>query len=97
MAAWPPFDQPIDGVWPSDHFGVLVDVELGQDPEAAAALDRLLAPGPHQSTPHARLRTLEPEGDPGKGQDTKVAAARRDLISGATITPCLVPPRSSMR
>jgi endonuclease/exonuclease/phosphatase family metal-dependent hydrolase len=37
------FDQPIDGIWPSDHFGVLVDVELGHDPEAAAALERLLA------------------------------------------------------
>ena len=36
------FDQPRDGVWPSDHFGVIVDVDLGQDPEAAAALDRLL-------------------------------------------------------
>jgi endonuclease/exonuclease/phosphatase family metal-dependent hydrolase len=36
------FDQPIDGLWPSDHFGVMVDVELGQDPEAAAALEKLL-------------------------------------------------------
>jgi endonuclease/exonuclease/phosphatase family metal-dependent hydrolase len=36
------FDQPSDGVWPSDHFGVIVDVDLGQDPEAAAALDQLL-------------------------------------------------------
>jgi endonuclease/exonuclease/phosphatase family metal-dependent hydrolase len=25
------FDQPADGVWASDHFGVLVDVEIGND------------------------------------------------------------------
>jgi hypothetical protein len=25
------FDQPTDGVWPSDHFGVLVDLEIGKD------------------------------------------------------------------
>jgi endonuclease/exonuclease/phosphatase family metal-dependent hydrolase len=25
------FDQPSDGLWPSDHFGVLVDVEIGAD------------------------------------------------------------------
>ena len=25
------FDQPTDGVWPSDHFGVLVDLEIGND------------------------------------------------------------------
>jgi len=37
------FDQPVDGVWPSDHFGVLVDVDLGPDPSAAAALERLLS------------------------------------------------------
>jgi endonuclease/exonuclease/phosphatase family metal-dependent hydrolase len=37
------FEQPVDGLWPSDHFGVLVDVELGRDPEGAAALERLLA------------------------------------------------------
>jgi hypothetical protein len=36
------FHHAVDGVWPSDHFGVLVDVELGHDPEAAAALDQLL-------------------------------------------------------
>jgi hypothetical protein len=24
------FDQPTDGVWPSDHFGVLVDLEIGR-------------------------------------------------------------------
>jgi len=36
------FHEPVDGIWPSDHFGVLVDAELGQDPEAGAALDRLL-------------------------------------------------------
>jgi endonuclease/exonuclease/phosphatase family metal-dependent hydrolase len=23
------FDKPVDGVWPSDHFGVLADVEIG--------------------------------------------------------------------
>jgi hypothetical protein len=23
------FDQPTDGLWPSDHFGVVVDVEIG--------------------------------------------------------------------
>lgn len=28
------FDQPIDGVWPSDHFGVLVDLEVGGRPLA---------------------------------------------------------------
>jgi endonuclease/exonuclease/phosphatase family metal-dependent hydrolase len=26
------FDQPIDGVWASDHYGVVVDVELTADP-----------------------------------------------------------------
>lgn len=26
------FDQPIDGVWASDHYGVVVDVELAADP-----------------------------------------------------------------
>jgi endonuclease/exonuclease/phosphatase family metal-dependent hydrolase len=26
------FDQPTDGVWASDHFGVLVDLEIGNDP-----------------------------------------------------------------
>ncbi|WP_280455352.1 endonuclease/exonuclease/phosphatase family protein [Nocardia brasiliensis] len=25
------FDQPTAGVWPSDHFGVVVDVEIGKD------------------------------------------------------------------
>jgi len=25
------FDQPIDGVWASDHFGVVVDLEVGKD------------------------------------------------------------------
>jgi endonuclease/exonuclease/phosphatase family metal-dependent hydrolase len=25
------FDQPTDGVWPSDHLGVVVDVEIGND------------------------------------------------------------------
>jgi endonuclease/exonuclease/phosphatase family metal-dependent hydrolase len=25
------FDQPIDGVWASDHYGVVVDVEVGED------------------------------------------------------------------
>jgi endonuclease/exonuclease/phosphatase family metal-dependent hydrolase len=25
------FDQPSDGLWPSDHFGVLVDVDIGAD------------------------------------------------------------------
>jgi endonuclease/exonuclease/phosphatase family metal-dependent hydrolase len=29
------FDQPIDGVWASDHYGVVVDVELGADPTDA--------------------------------------------------------------
>jgi endonuclease/exonuclease/phosphatase family metal-dependent hydrolase len=29
------FDQPIDGVWASDHYGVVVDVELGVDPTEA--------------------------------------------------------------
>lgn len=29
------FDRPIDGVWASDHYGVVVDVELGTDPTAA--------------------------------------------------------------
>jgi endonuclease/exonuclease/phosphatase family metal-dependent hydrolase len=29
------FDQPIDGVWASDHYGVVVDVELGADPAEA--------------------------------------------------------------
>lgn len=24
------FDQPVDGVWPSDHFGVVVDLEVGR-------------------------------------------------------------------
>jgi endonuclease/exonuclease/phosphatase family metal-dependent hydrolase len=27
------FDQPVDGVWLSDHFGVLVEVEVGMDQE----------------------------------------------------------------
>lgn len=36
------FDQPVDGVWPTDHFGVLVEVEVGRDPEMTAALERLL-------------------------------------------------------
>jgi endonuclease/exonuclease/phosphatase family metal-dependent hydrolase len=26
------FDQPIDGVWASDHYGVVVDVDIGSDP-----------------------------------------------------------------
>jgi endonuclease/exonuclease/phosphatase family metal-dependent hydrolase len=26
------FDRPIDGVWASDHYGVVVDAELGADP-----------------------------------------------------------------
>ena len=25
------FDQPIDGVWASDHYGVLVDLDVGMD------------------------------------------------------------------
>ena len=25
------FDQPIDGIWASDHFGVVVDLEIGRD------------------------------------------------------------------
>jgi hypothetical protein len=25
------FDQPVDGVWPSDHFGVVVDLDVGKD------------------------------------------------------------------
>ncbi|CAM4441837.1 endonuclease/exonuclease/phosphatase family protein [Nocardia ninae] len=25
------FDRPTDGVWPSDHYGVVVDVEIGKD------------------------------------------------------------------
>ncbi len=25
------FDQPVDGVWASDHFGVVVDLEIGKD------------------------------------------------------------------
>ena len=25
------FDQPEDGLWPSDHFGLVVDVEIGED------------------------------------------------------------------
>jgi endonuclease/exonuclease/phosphatase family metal-dependent hydrolase len=25
------FDQPIDGIWASDHFGVVVDLEVGKD------------------------------------------------------------------
>jgi endonuclease/exonuclease/phosphatase family metal-dependent hydrolase len=25
------FDRPVDGVWPSDHLGVVVDVEIGND------------------------------------------------------------------
>jgi endonuclease/exonuclease/phosphatase family metal-dependent hydrolase len=41
------FDQPVDGLWPSDHFGVLVDVDLARDPEAEAALGRLLDPAGH--------------------------------------------------
>jgi len=24
------FDKPTDGLWPSDHFGVVVDVEVGR-------------------------------------------------------------------
>jgi hypothetical protein len=24
------FDQPIDGVWASDHFGVIVDVDINR-------------------------------------------------------------------
>jgi endonuclease/exonuclease/phosphatase family metal-dependent hydrolase len=25
------FEQPIDGVWASDHFGVMVDLEISRD------------------------------------------------------------------
>jgi endonuclease/exonuclease/phosphatase family metal-dependent hydrolase len=25
------FDEPIDGVWVSDHYGVLVDIDVGMD------------------------------------------------------------------
>jgi endonuclease/exonuclease/phosphatase family metal-dependent hydrolase len=31
LAARLAFDRPTDGVWPSDHFGVLVDVDIGAD------------------------------------------------------------------
>jgi endonuclease/exonuclease/phosphatase family metal-dependent hydrolase len=26
------FTEPVDGIWPSDHFGVVVDLEIGKDP-----------------------------------------------------------------
>jgi endonuclease/exonuclease/phosphatase family metal-dependent hydrolase len=29
------FDRPIDGVWASDHYGVVVDVDIGVDPTPA--------------------------------------------------------------
>jgi len=29
------FDTPRDGVWPSDHFGVVVDLDIGNDPPPA--------------------------------------------------------------
>jgi hypothetical protein len=29
------FDRPVDGVWPSNHFGVVVDVEIGGPSTAA--------------------------------------------------------------
>jgi hypothetical protein len=25
------FDPPVDGVWASDHFGLVVDLEIGKD------------------------------------------------------------------
>jgi endonuclease/exonuclease/phosphatase family metal-dependent hydrolase len=25
------FDEPIDGIWPSDHFGLMVDLDVGKD------------------------------------------------------------------
>ena len=25
------FDQPVDGIWASDHFGVVVDLEISKD------------------------------------------------------------------
>jgi hypothetical protein len=25
------FDKPVDGIWLSDHFGVVVDLEVGTD------------------------------------------------------------------
>lgn len=28
------FDQPQDGVWPSDHFGLMADLDVGSDPSA---------------------------------------------------------------
>jgi len=31
QAATLAFDQPTDGIWASDHFGVVVDLEIGQD------------------------------------------------------------------
>jgi endonuclease/exonuclease/phosphatase family metal-dependent hydrolase len=27
------FDQPVDDIWPSDHFGVVADVDIDRDPE----------------------------------------------------------------
>jgi endonuclease/exonuclease/phosphatase family metal-dependent hydrolase len=31
------FDHPIDGVWVSDHFGVVVDLDVGGDPDPGTA------------------------------------------------------------
>ena len=35
QAAKTTFDEPIDGVWASDHFGVMVDLELARDAASA--------------------------------------------------------------
>ena len=32
LACWLALDQPVDGVWPSDHFAVVADVQLAQQP-----------------------------------------------------------------
>jgi endonuclease/exonuclease/phosphatase family metal-dependent hydrolase len=29
------FDQPIDGVWVSDHYGVSVDLDIGMEPDSS--------------------------------------------------------------
>ncbi|HKS20044.1 MAG TPA: hypothetical protein VJS63_12630 [Bradyrhizobium sp.] len=36
-AASPAFDQPFDGIWASDHFGVVADLDIRADPQKEPA------------------------------------------------------------
>lgn len=48
IAAGLAFDRPIGGIWPSDHFGVMVDVDIGANISSAARH------GPARARPQSR-------------------------------------------